>query len=133
MARNTLQKEIIRQTLCEMHNHPTASMVYDRVHQTHPTISRSTVYRVLAQMAEEGTILRLGLTGNDSRYDANISPHGHVQCRICGAVADVSWSHIEDPEDASGFLLEDCAVEYRGLCPVCRKSAEKDSNAEGRL
>ena len=45
MARNTLQKEIIHQTLCEMRCHPTAAMVYDRIHQRHPTISRSTVFR----------------------------------------------------------------------------------------
>lgn len=123
MARNTLQKEIIHQTLCGMHDHPTAAMVYDRVHQVHPTISRSTVYRVLAQMAEEGIILRLGLSGSDSRYDGRTAPHGHVQCRVCGAVADVSWTPMELPADTAGFLLEDCAVEYRGLCPACQRAA----------
>ena len=51
--RNTIQKEIIHHTLCEMGCHPTAAMVYDRVHLTHPTISRSTVYRVLARVAVE--------------------------------------------------------------------------------
>ena len=40
--RNTMQKEIIHQTLREMGCHPTAAMVYDRVHRDHPTISRST-------------------------------------------------------------------------------------------
>ena len=52
--RNTLQKEIILRTLCKMREHPTAAMVYEAVHQNHPTISRSTVYRVLAKMAGEG-------------------------------------------------------------------------------
>ena len=133
MARNTLQKEIIHQMLCEMHNHPTAAMVYDRVHQAHPTISRSTVYRGLAQMAEEGIILRLGLAGSDSRYDGKTSPHGHVRCRVCGAVADVSWTPMAEPADTAGFLLEDCAVEYRGLCPACRQAAGEDRPAERRL
>ena len=55
--RNTLQKEIILRTLCKMREHPTAAMVYEAVHQNHPTISRSTVYRVLAKMAGEGKIL----------------------------------------------------------------------------
>ena len=55
-TRNTLQKEIIHQTLCRMNCHPTASMVYEAVHRTHPTISRSTVFRVLGQMAEVMTV-----------------------------------------------------------------------------
>ena len=87
--RNTLQKEIIHRTLCEMCSHPTAAAVYEEVHRLHPTISRSTVYRVLGQMAEEGQILRLGLAGSDDRYDGNIHRHGHVRCRLCGAVADI--------------------------------------------
>lgn len=120
MARNTLQKEIIHQTLCEMRCHPTAAMVYDRIHLSHPTISRSTVFRVLAQMAEEGSIQRLGLSGSDTRYDGDVHPHGHARCRICGAISDIPWTSMEIPADTAGFLLEDCAVEYRGLCPHCR-------------
>ena len=133
MGRNTLQKEIIHRTLCMMHNHPTAAMVYDRVHQSHPTISRSTVFRVLAQMAEEGTIRRLGLSGSDTRYDGDLHPHGHARCRICGAVADIPWAPMEPPADTGGYLLEECAVEYRGLCPACRRAAEQNSSAERRL
>ena len=64
--RNTLQKEIILRTLCKMREHPTAAMVYEAVHQNHPTISRSTVYRVLAKMAGEGKIrLRQPLRRSD--------------------------------------------------------------------
>lgn len=122
--RNTMQKEIIHHTLCEMGCHPTAAMVYDRVHRDHPTISRSTVYRVLARMAEEGKILRLELAGGDSRYDGELRPHSHARCRLCGAVADVPAVRVELPADSGGFLLEDCAVVYRGLCPACRGTGE---------
>lgn len=120
MGRNTLQKEIILQALCRMRNHPTAAMVYDEIHQTHPTISRSTVYRVLGQMAEEGTVLHLGLAGSDARFDGNTMQHGHVRCRLCGAVADIPAVAIAAPEDTAGFVLEEYAVEYRGVCPTCR-------------
>ena len=122
--RNTVQKEIIHQALCEMKNHPTAAMVYDRVHLSHPTISRSTVYRVLSRMAEEGKVLRLDLAGGDSRYDGELLPHSHVRCRNCGAVADLPAVEVGRPAEDGGFLLEDCAVVYRGLCPGCRKAEE---------
>ena len=125
--RNTLQKEIIHRTLCDMGCHPTAAMVYDAVHRQHPTISRSTVYRVLGQMAEEGQILRLGLAGSDDRYDGNIHRHGHVRCRLCGAVADIPPVAMGKPEDTAGFLLEECAVEYCGLCPDCQKQYREET------
>ena len=127
--RNTIQKEIIHQTLCEMGGHPAAAAVYDRIHQNHPTISRSTVYRVLARMAEEGKILRLELGGCDTRYDGDTSPHSHVRCRLCGALADLPPARVEAPSDDQGFLLEECAVTYRGLCPSCRKLAGENSLA----
>lgn len=127
--RNTVQKEIIHRTLCGMHNHPTAAMVYERVHETHPTISRSTVYRVLGQMAEEGSACLLGLAGSDSRYDGDTRPHGHARCRLCGAIGDISPVPLEEPEDTGGFLLEDCRVEYRGLCPRCRKAMKEGRRA----
>lgn len=120
--RNTLQKEIILHTLCGMHTHPTAVMVYDHVHQTHPTISRSTVYRILARMADEGKILRLDLAGGDCRYDGEVAPHSHIRCRVCGAVADLPDVRVAAPEDDQGFLIESCAVMYKGLCPNCRGS-----------
>ncbi len=124
--RNTLQKEIIRRTLCEMGNHPTAAAVYERVHLDHASVSRSTVYRVLARMAEEGKILRLELGGSDSRYDGDISPHSHARCRLCGAVEDLPPAPVGAPANNKGFLLEDCAVVYRGLCPACREKREKE-------
>ena len=123
--RNTVQKDIIYRTLCAMTSHPTAAVVEGGVHGEHPSVSRSTVYRVLARMAEEGKILRLDLAGSDIRYDGCTAPHAHARCRLCGAVADLPPVEAGMPEDTGGFLLERCAVVYQGLCPACR--AEKSS------
>lgn len=121
--RNTQQKGVIQATLCSMHNHPTAGQVYELVRQNHPTISRSTVFRVLGQMAEEGTALRLCLTGSDDRFDGNTHRHSHVRCIECGAVADVPWVPVAPLEDTAGYQLLDCRIEYTGLCPVCQVAA----------
>ena len=127
--RNTLQKEIILRTLCQMREHPTAAMVYEAVHQNHPTISRSTVYRVLAKMAREGKILRLEMAACDSRYDGQTAPHHHARCRRCGAVADIPAVEIAPPSSTAGYLLEECSVVFRGLCPACQKAELSDCNA----
>jgi Fe2+ or Zn2+ uptake regulation protein len=104
--------------------HPTAVAVFEEVRRTHPTISRSTVYRVLGQLTEEGEILRLHLAGEDVRYDGNTSRHSHVRCTRCGAVADIPAVAMEEPAETGGYLLTGCAVEYAGLCPRCQAASD---------
>lgn len=124
-ARNTLQKEIIRSTLCSLKSHPTAPMLYELIHSTHPSISRSTVYRVLGQMAEEGMILRLGVAGSENRYDGMTEPHSHIRCRICGRVDDLPAVEVSPVADSGGYLIENCSVVYSGICPACRAAQEE--------
>lgn len=119
--RNTQQKELILAALRETPCHPTAGELYERLRTRHPRISRSTVFRVLAAQAEEGTVLRLRLNSEADRYDGTTVPHCHVCCRQCGRVADLPWEAPALPTEAEGFFLEECSVVYRGLCPDCRR------------
>ncbi len=117
--RNTIQKDIIRSTLCSLTSHPTAPMLYERIHREHPSISRSTVYRVLGQLAEEGAILRLGVAGSENRYDATTAQHSHIRCRVCGRVDDLPAADIPPVEDSAGYCIESCSVVYSGVCASC--------------
>ena len=87
--RNTLQKRIVTDVFSEMTNHPSAGMVYEAVAEKFPSISRATVYRILAEAAEEGKIQRLKLVDANDRYDFTLGKHYHIVCEKCGAVADV--------------------------------------------
>ena len=118
--RNTMQKEIILSALCSLKTHPTAPMLYEIIHREHPTISRSTVYRVLGQMVDEGTALRLGIAGTEDRYDGDTSPHSHIRCRMCGSVDDLPPVEVSPLSSSEGYLVESFAVEFSGLCPKCR-------------
>ncbi len=124
-TRNTLQKEIIRSTLCSLKTHPTAPMLYEHIHRTHPSISRSTVYRILGQMVDEGTILRLGVAGSENRYDGWTEQHSHIRCRICGRVDDFPAVEVSPVTDSGGYCIESCSVVYSGVCPQCRATKEE--------
>ena len=123
--RNTLQKRIVSDVFCSMHNHPSAGMVYEAVQEKFPGISRATVYRILAEAAEEGKIQRLKLTDANDRFDITTNKHYHVVCRECGAVADVEAT-VDDGTLAreavgcEGFFVEGCHVEFVGVCKGCR-------------
>lgn len=129
--RNTVQKGIVFEVFREMHNHPSAGMVYEAVHEKYPEISKATVYRLLAEAAEEGDVLRLKLCEADDRYDVTLCKHYHVVCRECGAVADVKTEVNESfmlntTEGCEDFAVENIHVEFSGLCKSCK--AEKALN-----
>ncbi len=123
--RNTLQKRIVSDVFCSMNNHPSAGMVYEAVQEKFPGISKATVYRLLAEFAEEGKIQRLKLTEANDRYDITLGKHYHVVCRCCGAVADVEATNWDtelttDAKGCEGFSIEDCHVEFVGVCKSCQ-------------
>ena len=124
--RNTLQKRIVSDVFCGMNNHPSAGMVYEAVQEKFPGISKATVYRLLAEAAEEGKIQRLKLTDANDRYDITLGKHYHVVCRCCGAVADadaeVDQANIaRSAHGHEDFLIEECHVEFVGVCERCQK------------
>ena len=123
--RQTMQKSIIYAALCELANHPTVDMVYERVQRDFPSISKATVYRVLRQMAEQGKILRIPVPEGADHYDHQTHNHFHVCCSSCAKVDDVEMPHPGALEktvtDSCGYELTGCSVVLQGICPACRK------------
>jgi len=130
--RNTAQKQIILQTLQEMNSHVSAGAIYRQIQTTHPEIGRATVFRVLADLAESGELLRFHVAGSEDRFDITSSPHCHIRCRECGTVDDV-WFGEEDIdreilnhiENASGFSVDKIHLEFTGLCEICKSKTNK--------
>ena len=123
--RNTIQKSIVSEVFDGMTNHPSAGMVYEAVHERYPGISRATVYRILAEAAEAGDIQRLKLRDVNDRFDFTVRAHHHVTCKRCGHVADVSLeidgdTILHSAEACEGFLVNDCHLEFFGLCEACQ-------------
>ncbi len=125
--RNTIQKQIILETLKEMNSHVSAGAIYRQIQQSHPEIGRATVFRVLADMAENGDLLRFHVAGSEDRFDITSAPHCHIRCRQCGKVNDVWFGDTDiDSEilrhitSSSGFQTEDVHLEFTGLCNECK-------------
>ena len=129
--RNTIQKEIVFDIFNSMTNHPSAGMVYEAVHEKYPGISRATVYRLLAEAADDGRILRVKLSDALDRYDFTVKRHYHIVCRECGAVSDVETEFSRDEvlcntKGCENFLVEECHLEFLGVCDKCQKKQNKN-------
>lgn len=129
--RNTVQKTVVYEALCQLANHPTADEVYEKVRESCPSISRATVYRILNRLAEKGTIMKVELNNGADIFDHNVHPHYHVRCLRCGRVCDVSLPYMQDLEkrvgDSSGFRITGYSIQFDGICPRCQESEDREN------
>ena len=127
--RKTKQKLAIYDALAAL-DHPTATQVYERVHEEHPTVSRGTVFRVLGGFAERGLVRKLSLAESDARFDVTTAPHAHGVCRVCGRVCDLPLPALAPVAAGSiwgGFHVDGCEVQFTGICQDCSKANMRQS------
>ena len=121
--RNTVQRQIVLHAVQKLHIHPTVEDVYQEIQKEHPTISKSTVYRNLHQLAENNEIRLVLLPNSPERFDARLPHHYHFKCKVCGDVIDVDMDYLcainETVRTSYGFQVEDHDVIFKGLCPKC--------------
>lgn len=133
IKRNTVQKMKIMEYLMSTKSHPTAEAVYAEVSKDIPTISLSTVYRNLNTMAEDGEILKFEV-GNEAHFDADISFHHHVYCKVCKAVFDLHdkeiASYITENANIPNFKVECTNLIFVGKCCDCIPKEEAVISAQ---
>jgi len=129
MERNTVQKQIIMDTVRQMHSHPSAVDVFLCVQKTHPSISKSTVYRVLRELAGKREIVPVAPPRDVERYDGNTRQHYHFRCKVCGGIFDVDTDVITALEAVvaknHGHNVEYHEVFFWGKCKICIGNGSK--------
>ena len=120
--RNTRQKKMIYDTVIGRHDHPSAEDVYEEVNQKDSRISRSTVYRNLEILAEEGRI-NLVKVPRMNHYDLRLDNHYHIVCNKCGKVSDAPFPYNDqydrNVEKEFGFMIDRHRLVFEGVCPIC--------------
>lgn len=122
--RNTKQKRIILEELQQLHSHPSASQLYEKVKKRIPNISLGTVYRNLDLLVKNGVIQKIENGCAETRYDGDLSPHIHLQCTSCGTIDDLPFDTEKllkkEIEDVHGYDIQAMRLELKGLCPDCQ-------------
>ena len=122
--RNTIQRDIVLKVVHQLcGQHPNADDIYQIVHETHPTISRGTVYRNLNMLSDLGLIVKVSMENGADRFDGLLHHHAHFECRQCHRIFDVPLEKVTYPDSmtSNGFIVEGDAVLFKGLCPECAK------------
>ncbi len=117
------QRMKIFEYLIEKRNHPTVDTVYQELVNEIPTLSKTTVYNTMNLFVEKKIAIIIVIEGNEVRYDADISVHGHFKCTKCEMVYDLEMdlSNI-DMTTLKNFQINEHHIYFKGICNNCLKS-----------
>lgn len=67
--------------------------------------------------------MRIPVGDGFEHFDADVSPHLHLHCRICKRTTDlfVGTEFAEEQARRAGFQPEGCSVVITGVCKNCRE------------
>jgi len=128
--RQTIQKQVIMETLDKLKHvkgHLTIDEIYNAVKDDYASISKTTVYRNVRQLAEVGTIAQVVLRDGIERYDINVHDHHHFTCMSCETIYDVEFDGLLDfpkcLDEDYGFTTETVNLSFTGVCATCKSKA----------
>ena len=119
----SFQRIAILSFLLENPVHPTVDIIFNNLHPSIPTLSKTTVYNTLKLLEERGVIRSLLIDEKNIRYDADLSPHAHFKCKKCGLLMDVPFDFFEPKEFEKRYPLQITSAEtyFQGYCEECKK------------
>ena len=96
--------------------HPSAELVWARVKERFPMISRATVYNTLNLFVEKELLRELHLSPEAVVFDPNMERHHHLIDEETGSIHDVPWNQVEVRKisGVAGFEVSDYQVVMHG-------------------
>ena len=125
--KHSKKRDAVYECLRSTKSHPSADWIYARLKPDIPDLSLGTVYRNLNLFREEGLIASVGTVDGLERFDADVSPHTHFVCRVCGAVIDAGGADVPGSlltQAAEAGEVESCRITFFGVCHSCQSGAE---------
>ncbi len=114
--------EIFRE-LMSVSDHPSADLIYKRLHKKHPTIAIDTVYRTLATFDKLGLVKKLHVLKEWTLFDTNLDVHHHFVCNRCKKVEDIYWPDFDKrllPDVVKNIgAVHSRHLEIHGVCNSC--------------
>ena len=125
MKNYSRQREEILKEIEKLYTHPTAEDIYMIVKAKDPAISRSTVYRNLGLLVDDGKIIKISMQAGPDRYDYRRKAHNHIICTKCGKIMDFDYNFELDNlkkklEEQTGIEISGDGIAIEGICSSCK-------------
>lgn len=121
-TRRTIQKRLILESLVTL-PHPTADEVWQAITAVTPHISRTTIYRNLNKLVDEGKLKSITIDQAGAHFDYVTMPHNHFYCQSCGKLSDLPYKELDlsgFEKHLEGMQVTGSEILVRGICPACQ-------------
>src|SRR5574344_1652387 len=118
----SVQRLAVMDYLMKHRTHPTVDEIYKALYPTIPTLSKTTVYNTLKLLYESGAAQMLNIYEKKSCFDADITPHGHFLCKMCGKVFDFDLpneDYQKHIKELSSSQIDEFHYYFKGICKKC--------------
>ncbi len=119
------QRDALLTLLKSTRSHPSADWLYTELKKEFPNISLGTVYRNLALLADNGSILKIATSSQKEHFDGFTNPHYHFVCNACDSIYDVELDNTgfldKSVEQELGAEVDSHSLVFYGVCSECKK------------
>jgi Fur family ferric uptake transcriptional regulator len=122
--RSTWQKTAVREALEATPGFVSAQELYQQLLLQGQKIGLTTVYRALADLAQQGEADALSSADSETKYrSCTTEHHHHLICRRCGVAVEFELPGFEAAAEAlaakEGFTQVSHTIELYGICVNC--------------
>lgn len=102
--------------------HPTVDEMYEALHPSIPTLSRTTIYNTMKLFVDHGIALSIAIDEKMLKFDGDVSLHAHFLCLECNKLYDISVDEslaqeLKNIDDNK--IVNDVMLYYKGYCENC--------------
>lgn len=121
----SIQRIAVMKYLMQNHIHPTVEDIYNSLHETIPTLSKTTIYNTLSLFVEAGVISSINIDEKNLRYDIVKSPHAHFKCKKCHTIIDLPVPHVchevfAIADKYKDLEIHEAEISLWGYCKDCK-------------
>lgn len=120
----SFQRIKIFEYLIKKKNHPTVETIFQELSQEIPTLSKTTIYNTMDLFFQHELVSVLTIEENETRFDADVTLHGHFKCEKCGRIIDLDIDReVVNISALQGHQVNESHLYFKGICRGCRKDS----------
>lgn len=123
------QREALLTLLKSTHSHPSADWLYAELKKEFPNISLGTVYRNLALLTKNGTVVKITTSSQKEHFDGFTHQHYHFVCKSCERIYDVELNNADTldraVENELNAEVDSHSLVFYGVCSNCKNSLKR--------
>ena len=122
--------QIIIEFLLQNRQHFASHQIYEELRLRLPAVNRSTIYRSLERLTNQGKISVSDIGTGSLVYEyVDAGRHHHLVCQECHHITDIVDEDVAPlfmkiEQNSQYEILTNHLILY-GICPVCQSKAEK--------